>query len=906
MSEIEASLDEQIVDGVDAEVDAIPESISTADGDAGNGSGITVPPSDGTPPGQGGGGLQRVSLTAEVEQSYLGYAMSVIIGRALPDIRDGLKPVHRRCLFAMSEMGNRYNRPTIKSARVSGEVNGKFHPHGDQTIYQTIVRMAQHFMMRYPLIQGQGNFGSVDGDPPAAPRYTEMRMARITEMLLADLDKDTVDFGPNYDETLTMPLVMPTRIPNLLINGSDGIAVAMATKMPPHNLGEVLDACMEVVKRPLATIDELMEHVKGPDFPTAAIINGRAGIVEAYRTGRGHLLVRSRAEIVQGDNRDSIIVTEIPFQVNKALLIERIADLVKTKKIEGITELRDESDKDGLRIAIELRRGEIAQTVLNKLYKLTTLETHYAINNVALVNGEPRQVNLKDIIDAFLAHRRVVIARRTAYLLRQNRAQGHVLEGQSVALANIDDVVELIKNASNREEAQRALLARTWEATNIEELLSRAERDIVRPLDLEDEFGFRTREAVDESTGQYALSPRQANAILDLRLHRLTNLEHRQLIDNYKDIVVAIRELLDIQASEERVNEVITEELLEVREQFADERRTEIRDAVEDLTDKALTKPQDVVVTISHQGYVKAMPVAAYNVQGRGGKGITGVKTRDDDFTEHVLVTHNHNMLLMFTNRGRVFGLDAYRVPLASRVARGYPVVNLLKLDENEKVSRVFPVKDTDESGYLFFATQRGFIKRTKFSEYCRLRTNGLIALKIADDDQLIGVAHTDGSSDIVLVKSTGNLLRFRESNVRALGRQARGVRGMRLRGNDQIISLIVPQSGGLLCTVSEHGIGKRVRFDQFPVKRRGGLGLRVARLNDRTGSLVSALQVFDGDHLLLLNQEGKFIRITADSISILSRSAAGVKLMNASFDNPIVEVDRLADENLTTNDDLV
>lgn len=897
MSENQASLDAQEDASVDSATEPVSEVPPAADNIAGNGDDGVPPSSDGTPPGQGGGGVNRVSLTSEVEQSYMGYAMSVIIGRALPDIRDGLKPVHRRCLFAMSEMGNRYNRPTIKSARVQGEVHGKYHPHSDQSIYETIVRMAQLFLMRYPLVDGQGNFGSVDGDPPAAPRYTEMRMSRIAETLLADLDKETVDFVPNYDETLTMPVVLPTRIPNLLVNGSDGIAVAMATKMPPHNLGEVLDACVEVVQNPDATLDDLLKHVQGPDFPTAAIINGRAGIVDAYRTGRGTISVRSRTEIVQGDQRDTIVVTEIPFQVNKALLISRIADLVKAKKIEGITELRDESDKDGLRITIELRRGEIAQTVLNNLYRHTALEMSYAINNNALVNGEPRQVTLKEIIVEFLAHRREVIARRTVYLLRQSRSQGHVLEGQAVALANIDEIVELIKNAGNREEAHQALRERSWEAASIEALLSRAERDIVRPLDLEDEYGFQTQEDEADAMGLYRLSPRQANAILELRLHRLTNLEQRELVDNYKEIVTTIRELLEIQDSDVRVDELIIEELLEVKDQFADERRTEIRDAVEDLTDKALIKPQDVVITISHQGYAKAMPVAEYNVQRRGGKGITGVKSRDDDFTEHVMVAHNHSILLMFTDRGRVYSLDAYKVPLASRVARGYPLVNLLKLQEEEKVTCAFAVSEGEDSGFLFFATQRGFIKRTKFAAYSRIRTNGLIALKIADDDQLIGVARTDGTDDIMLTQSSGKLARFKESDVRVMGRTARGVRGMRLRGDDRVISLIVPEDNGFLLTVTEHGIGKRVKFDEFSVKSRGILGMRAVKITEKTGSLVNALQVFEGDHLLLLNQEGKFIRIDADTVSLQSRIASGVKLMNASVDNPVVEVDRLADD---------
>lgn len=894
MSEIEEPSTQNLDSPLDPELVASEDIEEALSDTSGNGSNDDLPPESGLPPGGGSsGGMNRISLSTEVEQSYMGYAMSVIIGRALPDIRDGLKPVHRRCLFAMQQMGNRYNRATIKSARVAGEVNGKFHPHGDQTIYETIVRMAQHFLMRYPLVEGQGNFGSVDGDPPAAPRYTEMRLERITEELLADLDRETVDFIPNYDETLTMPEVLPTRIPNLLINGSDGIAVAMATKMPPHNIGEVLNACIAVVENPDATIDDLLEHVKGPDFPTAGIINGRAGIIAAYRTGRGRISLRSRAEIIEGDVRDSIVVTEIPYQVNKSVLIERIAELVKEKRIEGITEIRDESDKDGLRIVIELRRGEIAQTILNKLFKHTALETSYAINNTALVRGAPRQVNLRDLIDSFLEHRREVIARRTQYLLRQNRTQGHVLEGQSVALANIDEVVELIKQASNREEAHVALLGRTWEAANIEALLSRADRDIVRPLDLEAEYGFQSSED-DTTSGQYALSPRQASAILDMRLHRLTGLEQQSLIDDYKKIVSEIRDLMEIQGSEERVSEVIIEELTEVRDTFQDERRTEIRDSEADLTDKELIKPEQVVVTLSHEGYAKAMPVAEYNVQGRGGKGIIGVKVRQDDFTEQVVVTHNHNMLLMFTNQGRVFGLDAFKVPQASRTARGYPIVNLLRLNDDEKVSCIFSVPELDDPGYLLFATKKGIVKRSKFSDFSRIRGSGLKAIRLDDDDQLLSVERTSGHDLICLAKSSGLMSYFKESDIRVMGRTARGVFGTRLRGEDRVVGLIVGDENVLLCTVSEHGIGKRVSLDEFNTKRRGGIGVRLANVSERTGKLVSALRVSDGDDLILVNQGGKFIRINVDTISVLGRTASGVKLMNASSEDPIIEVDRV------------
>ena len=868
---------------------------STQNGDMSDGSG--GPPDGGSGPLAGGSGgrnegFERVSLVKEMAESYMGYAMSVIIGRALPDVRDGLKPAHRRCLFAMSELGCRYNRPTIKSARISGEVNGKYHPHGDQAIYDTIVRMAQDFNMRYPLVDGQGNFGSVDGDPPAAPRYTEMRMTRIADMLLADLDQDTVDFLPNYDETLTIPTVLPTRIPNLLVNGADGIAVAMATKMPPHNLGEVIDGCIELVRHPDATIEDLMEHIEGPDFPTGAIINGRAGIVEAYKTGRGTVLIRSLAEVVKGETGDSIIVTEIPFQVNKAELIARIAKLVNDKTIEGIRDIRDESDKDGLRIAIELRRGEVAETILNKLYKHTALELSYAINNTALVDGTPVQLNLKELIESFILHRREVIARRTQYQLRQNRAEGHVLEGRAVALANIDELVELIKNASDRDEARAKLCERSWRGETIEALLSREERDIVRPLDLEREYGFQSDE--DDAKGSYILSPRQATAILDLRLSSLTSLEQQDLIDEYKNIVTKIRELLEVQDSEERLNEVLVTELQDVKKSFADERRTEIRDAATDVTAKSLVKPQDIVITVSHLGYAKAIAATEYSVQRRGGKGVTGVKPREDDFTEQALVTHSHNTLMFFTDRGRVYWLDAYRIPLASRVARGYPLVNLLKLEAGERVTCILPTIESQGSGYLFFATRNGIIKRTRFSEFSRPRSVGLKAVLLDDDDQLISVTHTDGGQDIILVQSSARLVRFKESDVRAVGRAARGVKGIRLRGDDKLISLIVPQPGGMLCTVSELGIGKRISFDQFPVKSRANLGMYAAKVSDRTGKLISALQVYPGDHLMVLNDANKFIRINADDVSILSRYAGGVKLMNTSNGNRVIEVDRL------------
>ena len=869
-----------------SENEASIESDAGGGGDSGGGSND----SSGEPPDDRNDGYTRVSLIKEVEESFLGYAMSVIIGRALPDVRDGLKPVHRRCLFAMHELNNYHNRPTIKSARVAGDVSGKYHPHGDQSTYETLVRMAQEFSMRYPLIEGQGNFGSVDGDPPAAPRYTEMRLQRITSMMLQDINEETVDFEPNYDDTLSMPSVLPARVPNLLINGSDGIAVAIATKIPPHNLGEVIDACIATIQDPEITIEGLMEHIKGPDFPTGAIINGRAGIVEAYTTGRGSIVIRSRAEVIQNGNQDMIVVTEIPYHVNKANLIKKIAELVKVKRIEGISDLRDESDKDGLRIAIELKRGEIGQTILNALYRYTELETSYSVNWNALVGNTPRRLTLKEQIEYFLAHRREIIARRTIFRLRRSRARGHTIEGQAIALANIDEVLTLIRQAESRAVAEEALLERTWDGSSIKSLLSEAERDIVRPLDLEEEYGFQSGE--EGSNNVYKLSPAQAKAIVELRLHRLTSLESDELSSNYKAIVDELRDLMEIQDSEDRAKQVMIEELTEVRDMFADERRTEIQDAITDLTAKALIKPQDVVITVSHNGYAKAIAAEEYSVQGRGGKGVIGVKTRENDFSQHVLVTHSHNTLLVFTNLGRVFWLDAYKIPMAGRNARGYPLINLLKFEEGERATCFFPISDkASTEGYLFFATRKGVVKRTLMSQFTRPRSVGLKAIRLDEDDQLVDVAHTDGRQDIMLVQSGARLVRFKESDIRAVARTARGVVGIRLRGDDEVISLIVPEESGMLCAIDELGKGKRVDLNLFNVKGRGNLGQLVKRRGVR---LAGALQVLPGDHLMLLSESGKFIRIEADKITQMSAYANGVKLMSASSEDHILDVVRV------------
>lgn len=868
--------------------DEISQSQTSSDG--GGGDGVSTP-SDGNPPSDRNDGVDRVSLIDEVEKSYLGYAMSVIIGRALPDVRDGLKPVQRRCLFAMQGLRNYHNRPTIKSARVSGEVSGKFHPHGEVSVYETMVRMAQEFSMRYPLVEGQGNFGSVDGDQPAAPRYTEMRMQEYAAMLLADIDEETVDFEMNYDETLEMPTVLPTRVPNLLLNGSDGIAVAIATKMPPHNLGEVVDACIATINDPEITLEGLMEHIQGPDFPTGAIINGRAGIVQAYRTGRGSILVRAKAEIVQNNNQEMIVVTELPYQVNKANLIKKIAELVKRRPIEGISDLRDESDKDGLRIAIEIKRGEIAETILNQLYKYTDLQIAYSFNCNALVKNTPKRVTLRHQIDLFIEHRREVIARRTQYRLRQNRARGHVIEGQAIALANIDEILKLIQASENRQSAEAALLEKPWSGAGIKALLSEAERDIVRPLDLEDRYGFKASEDPDED-GVYSLSPTQAKAIVEMQLHRLTNLESNQLTDNYQEVVATLRDLLEIQDSEERVNQIMIDELVEVREKFADVRQTEIRDTEEDLTDIATVKPQDIVITLSHSGYVKAVPVDEYSLQNRGGVGKKGVSQKADDDIQEVLITHSHNELLVFTNLGRVFSLGAHKIPLASRIAKGYPLIRIIpKLREDEKATYLMDIAEDKEEGYLFFATRKGLVKRTALKYFSRIQANGLKAVKLGEDDELIGVAHTDGRQDIMLVQSSCRLVRFKESDIRVMSRVAQGVRGIRMRGDTEVVGLIVPEEDGLLCLIDELGLGKRVSFEQFDVKNRGIQGRLVKKATSR---LVSALQVKSGDHLMLLNEEGKFIRVPVDSISHQGVYANGVKVMTADASNKVIEVVRV------------
>ncbi len=816
-----------------------------------------------------------VNIEDELRQSYLDYAMSVIVGRALPDVRDGLKPVHRRVLFTMNELNNTHSRPYMKSARVVGDVMGKYHPHGDVAIYDTVVRMAQAFAMRYLLVDGQGNFGSVDGDPPAAMRYTEVRMARLASDLLADLDKETVPFTPNYDDTLTMPEVLPTRVPNLLVNGSSGIAVGMATNIPPHNLNETVAGVMALMDDPQISIDGLMERIQGPDFPTAGIINGRAGIVQAYRTGRGRIHVRARAQVRHDDKsgRDVIVITEIPYQLNKSRLIEKIAELVKDKRIEGITELRDESDKDGLRIVIELRRGEPGEVVLNNLYAQTQLQSVYGINCVALVDGQPRLLNLKQMLEAFLQHRKEVVTRRTLFLLQRARRRGHLLEGQAVALANIEAVIDLIRSSPSAAEARDALMGRGWVSENVEALLARAGADACRPDGLGDEFGLRD--------GAYHLSADQAQAILDLRLHRLTALEQDKLMADYQGILDEIGELEAILGSAERLAQVIREELTAVLDAYGDERRTEIIASHEDLSVEDLIAVEDLVVTISHKGYAKTQPLDVYQAQRRGGRGKVAASVRDEDFVEHLLIANSHATLLCFSNRGKVYWLRVFRIPQGSRNAKGQPLINLLPLEQGERLTSFLPVSQFDDDRFVFMATADGTVKKTELSQFSRPRSSGLIALGLAEGDTLVGAAITDGRCDVLLTASSGKAARFAESDVRAMGRAARGVRGIRLLGGQRVISLVIPAADGHLLTASANGYGKRTRISEFPTKGRGAQGVIAMKASQRNGELVAAVQVFEGDELMLISDMGTLVRIGTAGISIISRNAQGVRLIN-------------------------
>ena len=833
-----------------------------------------------------------VNIEDELRQSYLDYAMSVIVGRALPDVRDGLKPVHRRVLFTMNELNNTHNRPYIKSARVVGDAMGKYHPHGDLAIYDTLVRMAQDFAMRYLLIDGQGNFGSVDGDPPAAMRYTEVRMARLASELLADLDKETVTFVPNYDDTLTMPEVLPTRVPNLLINGSSGIAVGMATNIPPHNFNEVVAGVLALLDDPTISIDGLMEHIKGPDFPTAGIINGRAGIVQAYRTGRGRVYVRARAEVIEDTKRgrDVIVVTEIPYQLNKSRLIERIAELVKEKKIEGITELRDESDKDGLRIVIELRRGEPGDVVLNNLYAQTQLQSVFGINCVALVDGQPRVLNLKQMLEAFVQHRKEVVTRRTIYLLARARQRGHLLEGQAVALASIDQVIELIRRSQSSAAAKAALMGRGWMSENVRDLLARAGSDACRPDGLDDAYGLRD--------GLYYLSEAQAQAILDMRLHRLTALEQDKLVADYQAVLDDIADLRDILASTDRLQAEIRGELEALAETYGDPRRTEVQSTQQDLSMEDLITEEDLVVTISHKGYAKTQPLDVYQAQRRGGRGKVAATVRDEDFVENLLVANSHDTLLCFSNVGKVYWLRVFRIPRGNRNAKGRPLVNLLPLEPGERVTSLLPVQEYDDGHFVFMATANGTVKKTQLSSFSRPRPSGLIALALEEGNTLVGAAITDGHCDVLLTASSGKAARFKESDVRAMGRTARGVRGIRMPGGHRVISLIIPSEDGFVLTASAKGYGKRTPVAQFPVKGRGTQGVIAMQSNKRNGDVVGAVQVLEGDELMLISDMGTLVRTGGDEVSVQGRNTQGVRLINLRGEERLNSVARIVESN--------
>ncbi len=834
------------------------------------------------------------NLEQEMRQSYLDYAMSVIVGRALPDVRDGLKPVHRRVLYAMAELSNNWNKPYKKSARVVGDVIGKYHPHGDSAVYDTIVRMAQDFSMRYPLIDGQGNFGSIDGDSAAAMRYTEIRLARIAHELLADLERETVDFGPNYDEQEIQPLVLPTRVPNLLINGSTGIAVGMATNIPPHNLKEVISACLVLIDRPDVSVAEIMNHIPGPDFPTAGIINGRGGIRQAYETGRGRIYVRARVEIERNDkkNQERIVVHELPYQVNKTRLIEKIAYLHKNKTIVGITDIRDESDKSGMRLVLELKRGEQGDVVLNNLYKHTQLQTVFGINMVALVNNQPCLFTIKQILEEFIKHRREVVIRRTIYDLRKARERAHLLEGLAIALNNIDEMISLIKQAKTPADAKESMLARVWAPGNVTELLGRTESSLSRPEGLDTRYGL--------TADGYRLSPEQAQAILELRLHRLTGLEQEKIHSDYSEVVDLIQELLLILRDPDRLMAVIREELNEILRQYGDDRKTEIIDSLTDLSVEDLIPEEDVVVTLSHAGYAKSQPVADYRAQRRGGKGRIATRTREEDFISRMFIANSHDTVLCFSSRGKVYWLRVFQVPQASRQARGKPLVNLLPLESGEMITAVLPIKGYKEDSYVMMATAQGKVKKCKLANFSRPRSSGIIAVNLEDGDHLVGVALTDGSHDILLFSDSGKAIRFSESQVREMGRTARGVRGIRIKSQQRIIALMtLPQEhdpSATILTSTLNGFGKRTPVGDFPGKGRGGQGVIAIKTSERNGPVVSALLVHDDDEVMLITNNGVLIRTHVAEISSQGRNTQGVRLISLNGEETLASVGKIED----------
>ncbi|KUM51600.1 DNA topoisomerase (ATP-hydrolyzing) subunit A [Rheinheimera sp. EpRS3] len=826
-----------------------------------------------------------INIEDELKNSYLDYAMSVIVGRALPDVRDGLKPVHRRVLFAMKELGNDWNKAYKKSARVVGDVIGKYHPHGDSAVYDTIVRMAQPFSLRYMLVDGQGNFGSIDGDSAAAMRYTEVRMARIAHELLADLDKETVDFVPNYDGTEQIPAVMPTKLPNLLINGSSGIAVGMATNIPPHNLTEVIDGCLALIANPDIELHELMQYIPGPDFPTAAIINGRKGIEEAYRTGRGKVYIRAKTmvETDEKTGREAIIVNEIPYQVNKARLIEKIAELVKEKRIEGISALRDESDKDGMRIVIELKRGESTDVMLNQLYTNTQMQTVFGINMVALDQGQPKLLSLIEMLKCFVLHRREVVTRRTVYDLRKARDRAHILEGLAIALANIDDIIDLIKQSASPAEAKAGLVERGWQLGDVSAMLERAGQDAARPEWLEEHFGIRD--------GMYFLTEQQAQAILDLRLHKLTGLEHEKILDEYKQLLELIAELLHILGSPERLMEVICEELEAIKAQYGDTRRTDIQDNMLDINMEDLITEEDVVVTLSHLGYAKYQPLSDYEAQRRGGKGKAATTVKDEDFVDKLLVASTHDTILCFSNRGRLYWMKVYQLPLASRTARGKPIVNLLPLEEGERINAILPVREYEADKYVFMATANGTVKKTSLVEYSRPRSNGIIAVNLNDGDRLIGVGITDGNNEIMLFSDDGKVVRFTEDQVRGMGRTATGVRGIKLREGGSVVSLIIPDGEGPILTVTENGYGKRTSLTEYPAKSRATQGVVSIKVSERNGLVVGAVQVNELDEIMMISNKGTLVRTRVNEVSEVGRNTQGVILIRTADNEKVVGV---------------
>ena len=839
-----------------------------------------------------------VNLEDEMKTSYLDYAMSVIVGRALPDVRDGLKPVHRRVLYAMHELSNGFNRPYKKSARIVGDVIGKYHPHGDTAAYDTIVRMAQDFSLRYMLVDGQGNFGSVDGDNAAAMRYTEIRMSKISHELLADIDKETVDFGPNYDESEFEPLIMPARIPNLLVNGSSGIAVGMATNIPPHNLSETIDAALALLSNQEITIDKLIKFMPAPDFPTAGIIHGTSGVKEGYRTGRGRVVIRGRVHIepLEKGNREAIIVDELPYQVNKKNFIQKIAELVTEKKIEGISDLRDESDKSGMRVVIELKRGEIPDVILNNLYKQTQLQDSFGMNMVALIGGQPRLLNLKEILDAFLKHRREVVTRRTTFELKKARSRGHILEGLAVALANVDEMIKIIKAAPAPPEAKEELMKKSWKSPVVEAMLKKASEDLSKPDGLAKEFGLKD--------GGYKLSDLQAQEILQLRLQRLTGLEQEKIVSEYREVMSAIVDLLDILSNSERVTKMISDDLKEMKSEYGDKRRSEIVENAEDLSIEDLITPQEMVVTLSNSGYIKAQVLDDYRAQKRGGRGKQAMTTKDDDFIEQMFVANSHDNILCFSSRGQVYWLKVYEVPQGSRISKGKPIVNLFPIMPGEKINAILAVKDFVEDQYIFMATSKGTVKKTPLSDFSNPRKSGIIAIKLDNGDFLIGASVTNGANDIVLVSNGGKAVWFDESSVRSMGRNARGVRGMKLADKQQVLSLLVAFSDSeSVLVATENGYGKRTQLSEFRRSGRGTQGVKAIQVSDRNGIVVAAKLVGDQDEIMLITTGGVLIRTRVSEIRELGRATQGVTLINLGEDEKlsglekIIETDHIDDD---------